>query len=203
MADTLQLVEGRVRQRPAFPANLQPPIRKVIDIDHFAAKANCQAFRLERQLHTTVVHYQLVRHLTLLTPTQDFIKILSGIEQTMKIFVASRELGKATVVVGDEAGQKRVCRLNRADAGESQLLHQTILQRMMSALDASLRLAGIDAQNLDVEFRQRPSELGHSIAADRVLVRHPKDGMLVGVEGDGFTVTTKIGVCTENPIRVY
>src|SRR5260221_11446684 len=65
---------------------------------------------------------------------------------------------------------------------------------MMSALDTSLRLAGIGAQNLDVEFRQRPSELGHSIAADRVLVRHPKDGMLVGVEGDGFTVTTKIGL---------
>jgi hypothetical protein len=90
----------------------------------------------------------LVRHLTLLAPAQDFIQILQGVEQSVEIFVASRELGKATVVVGDEAGQKRVCRLDRADAGESQLLHQTILQRMMSALDASLRLAGIGAQNL-------------------------------------------------------
>jgi hypothetical protein len=89
----------------------------------------------------------LVRHLTLLAPAQDFIQILQGVEQSVEIFVASRELGKATVVVGDEAGQKRVCRLDRADAGESQLLHQTILQRMMSALDASLRLAGIGAQN--------------------------------------------------------
>jgi hypothetical protein len=33
-----------------------------------------------------------------------------------------------------------------------QLLHQTILQRIMSALDAPLRLAGIGAQNLDVEL---------------------------------------------------
>ena len=89
-----------------------------------------------------------MRHLTLLAPAQDFIQILQGVEQSVEIFVASRELGKATVVVGDEAGQKRVCRLDRADAGESQLLHQTILQRMMSALDASLRLAGIGAQNL-------------------------------------------------------
>src|SRR5258707_3454833 len=54
MTDALQLVEGRIRQRPTFPANLQPPIRKVIDLDHFAAKANCQAFRLKRQLHATV-----------------------------------------------------------------------------------------------------------------------------------------------------
>src|SRR6476661_7880107 len=63
---------------------------------------------------------------------------------------------------------------------------------MVRALDATLRLAGIGTQNLDVKFRQRPSELGHSIAAGCLLVRHPKDGMLVGVEGDGFTVATKI-----------
>src|SRR5258707_1152322 len=54
MTNALQLVEGRIRQRPAFPANLQPPIRKVIDLDHFAAKANCQTFGLKRQLHATV-----------------------------------------------------------------------------------------------------------------------------------------------------
>jgi hypothetical protein len=35
----------------------------------------------------------------------------------------------------------------------------------MSALDASLGLAGIGAQNLDVEFRQRPSELGILISS--------------------------------------
>jgi hypothetical protein len=106
MTDSLQFVEGRVRQRSTFPANFQPPIRKVIDVDHFAAKANCQAFRLKRQLHTTVVHHQLVRYLTLLAPAQDFIQILPGVEQTMEVFVLSRELGKATVVVGDKAGQK-------------------------------------------------------------------------------------------------
>src|SRR6202035_3209331 len=93
------LVEGGVRQRLAFPANLQSPIRKVIDIDHFATEANRYTFRLKRQLHTTVVHHQLVRHLTLLAPAQDFIQILPGIEQTVEIFVASWELGKATVVV--------------------------------------------------------------------------------------------------------
>ena len=60
MTDALQLVECGVRQRSAFPANLQPPIRKVIDIDHFATKANRYAFSLKRQLHTTVVHHQLV-----------------------------------------------------------------------------------------------------------------------------------------------
>jgi hypothetical protein len=36
MTDTLQLVEGGVRLRSVFPA----AIRKIIDIDHFAAKAS-------------------------------------------------------------------------------------------------------------------------------------------------------------------
>ena len=110
--------------------------------------------------------------------------------------------------MSDEARQERVCCIDRTDPGEPQFLHQAILKRMMRALDAALSLACIGAENLDVEFRQSPPELGHSITADRVLVRHPKDGMLVGVEGDRFTVATKIGlqrleigeraVCTEN-----
>jgi hypothetical protein len=63
-----------------------------------------------------------VRHLTLLTPTQNLIEILPRIDRTMKVLIAGRRLGKATIVVGDEVGQKRVCRLDRADAGESQFL---------------------------------------------------------------------------------
>jgi len=70
----------------------------------------------------------LVRHLTLLTPTQNLIKILPGIDRTMKVLIAGCGLGKATVVVSDEAGQERVCRLDRADAGKPQFLHQVILQ---------------------------------------------------------------------------
>jgi hypothetical protein len=131
MTDALQLVEGRVRQRPAFPANLQSSIRKVIDLDHFAAKANCQAFRLKRQLHATVVYHQLVRHLTLLTPTQNLIKILPGIDRTMKVLIAGCGLGKATVVVSDEAGQERVCRLDCASwASATSLPHQPRPGRM-------------------------------------------------------------------------
>jgi hypothetical protein len=60
MTNSLQLVEGGVSQRSAFPANLEPPVRKVIDIDHFATKAKRYAFRLEHQLHTIVVYHQLV-----------------------------------------------------------------------------------------------------------------------------------------------
>jgi hypothetical protein len=82
----------------------------------------------------------LVRHLTLLAPAQDFIQILPGIEQTVEIFVASRELGKATVVVGDEAGQKRICRLDRADACESRAVNLSLSSRASTSRRFSSRL---------------------------------------------------------------
>jgi hypothetical protein len=44
-----------------------------------------------------------VRHLTLLTPTQNQVETLPRIDRTMKILIAGRRLGKATVVIGDEA----------------------------------------------------------------------------------------------------
>ena len=44
-------------------------------------------------------------------------------------------------------------------------------KRRMSALDPPLGLAGVGTENLDVEFRQSPAELGHSVAACRVLLR--------------------------------
>ena len=40
VTDPLQLVESRIGQGPPLPANLQPTIRKVIDLDDFAAQAN-------------------------------------------------------------------------------------------------------------------------------------------------------------------
>jgi DNA-binding CsgD family transcriptional regulator len=57
----------------------------------------------------------LVRHLTLLTPTQNLIEIQPGIDRTMKVLIAGRWLGKAAAVVGDEVGQK-LCIAERGKA---------------------------------------------------------------------------------------
>jgi hypothetical protein len=54
----------------------------------------------------------------------------------VEIFVVRGRLGKPSVVASDEAGQESVCRIDRTDTGEPQLLHQAILQRMMCAFDA-------------------------------------------------------------------
>ena len=65
---------------------------------------------------------------------------------------------------------------------------QAVLQSEMGALDPAFRLAGIGTQNFDVELVQRPAEPGHSIASRHAGPRHPKDAMLVAIEGNRLAV---------------
>jgi hypothetical protein len=81
------------------------------------------------------------------------IDILMGIKLAMKVSISRRRLGKADAVMRDEAGQEGVCRVDRADAGKSQFLHQTILQRVMRTFYTALGLTGIGTENFNVEFR--------------------------------------------------
>ena len=64
------------------------------------------------------------------------------------------------------------------------LLDQTVLQRAESPLHTALGLRGIGADDVDVKRMQRPTKLGHAIAAGRILPVDPKDRELVGIEGD-------------------
>ena len=110
----------------------------------------------------------------------------------MQIPIPGGRSGELAVVALDKARQKRIGGLQIADAGQPQLLDQPVLQGRMRPLDPPLGLAGVGADDLDVELRQRAAELGHAIAAGRLLLADPEDGMLVGVEGDRLAVRLQI-----------
>src|SRR3984893_2482381 len=110
----------------------------------------------------------------------------------MQVPLARRRLGKTDIVSLHECRQKCVRRLNGADACQPQLLPQPGLQRMMSPFHAALGLAGIGAQNLDVELRQSTAELGHAVSAGGILPRYPKDRMLVGIERNRLAMALQI-----------
>lgn len=58
--------------------------------------------------------------------------------------------GKALVEALNEPWQEVVSGLDAADIGQTQLLYETILQRSVGSLNATLGLAGVSAQDLDV-----------------------------------------------------
>src|SRR6202171_5332150 len=100
----------------------------------------------------------------------------------MQVPLARRRLGETDIVGLNECRKKCVRSLNGADSCQPQLLHQPVLQRVMGPFHAALGLAGIGAQNLDVELRQGAPELGHAVTAGGILPRYPKDRMLVRME---------------------
>src|SRR3982750_3948530 len=110
----------------------------------------------------------------------------------MKIQSLGGRSGELAVVALNKARQERIGGLKIADARPPQLLDQPVLQGRMSPLDPSLRLAGVGAQDLDVEVRQGAAELGHAVASCRILLADPKARVLVGVEGDRFAVRLQI-----------
>src|ERR1700731_3847526 len=72
------------------------------------------------------------------------------------------------------------------------LLDQAILQGLVGALDAALRLRRVGAQNVDVERVQRAPELGHAVTLDRPGAIDPKDAVLVAVERDRLAMRLEI-----------
>src|SRR6266404_1060630 len=65
---------------------------------------------------------------------------------------------------------------------------------LMGPFHAALGLAGIGAQNLDVELRQSPTELRHAISAGGIFSRYPKDRMLVGIERNRLAMVLQIAL---------
>src|SRR5580693_1525027 len=110
----------------------------------------------------------------------------------MEVLGVVRLLAEAGVVIGQETRQQLVSGGDRADTLKAKLLDQAILQGLVGALDAALRLRCVGAQNVDVERVQRAPELGHAVTLDCPGAIDPKDAVLVAVEGDRLAVRLEI-----------
>src|SRR3984893_6118718 len=69
----------------------------------------------------------------------------------MEVLGVVRLLAEAGVVIGQKTRQQLVSGGDRADTLKAKLLDQAILQGLVGALDAALRLRCVGAQNVDVE----------------------------------------------------
>jgi len=102
----------------------------------------------------------------------------------VSVEVALRSAGKASVEGISEVSIEEVVRRDDvADALESQLLHESVLQRPVGALDAALGGCGVGAQDVDVQVLHGAPELRQARAA-MVLEIHSEDARLVAVERD-------------------
>ena len=137
-----------------------------VDLDPRAHEARShRAFR-ELQLQGPVGDAIVLADLPLLLNAQDLAEIdaRNGGEGGA---LAGRRNGEAGVVLRQmDVADESVGRLDRRDPGALQCLHQAILKRLEGALRAPARLGRKSADRLDAQLRQRPADLGRTIAVD-------------------------------------
>ena len=102
----------------------------------------------------------------------------------MQVIGLCRPHREPLIEAAHEAGQEGVPGVDAGHVLDAQFLHQPILQRRIGALDTALRLAGVRAEDLDVELRERTAELGHASTTLGVWPVHTEHGVLVRVEGN-------------------
>jgi len=93
-----------------------------------------------------------------------------------------------------EPGQEGVAGTHVRDAGKAQLPSPDNPAASVGSFYSSLGLAGVRAQDLDVQLRQCTAQLRHVRAALRIRPVHAKDGVLVGVESGRAAMRHKITV---------
>jgi hypothetical protein len=93
-----------------------------------------------------VVERQIHRQLPLLLPAEDLVERMIRSKRSMRVVRIGRRPSEARVVVISEGRQEVVARLDRGDAAEAKLLDETILQRQVRPLDASLGIFRVTKQ---------------------------------------------------------
>ena len=129
-------------------------------INSLASQRAAGPGRLEDDQHLVVMQRQRPGHSTPLTPDHRRLEILMQGERTVHISRVKRRLGKALIIPRHIARQERVGLGNGRNAFKPHRLDQTILQRAVGAFNPPLGLRRVGADDLDVEFLQRPPKMG-------------------------------------------
>ena len=117
--------------------------------------------------------------------------------------MGGRTVAKAFVESLDESREPCISSFDAADLSESQFLNQVVLQRTVGSFHATLRLAGVGAQDLDVQLCECTTELCHALPALRIAV-DAEHRVLIGVKGDWTAMRGQIAMqCFELAGRAF
>src|SRR5213592_3993710 len=133
--------------------------------DLLAGKRPRRLVRFEQEQNLVVLKREILGDRAFLLPGKNIVENAIAGERTMTVCNLRRLLAETRIVVGHERRKERIRRRDRRNAREPQFLDQTVLQRAESPLHTALGLAGIGADDVDIERMQRPTKLGHAIAA--------------------------------------
>ena len=153
VGDTLVFVENGVGQGDALPTDLEPTIRERKGVHVLADEIAGYVVDFEHVLFAFIHQRELLAEIARVAPAQHICQAIRfDIHSTVQVVGAGRGLGKLRVVFLYKAGKEGVAVFDASDPGKPQFFHEPILQRPVRAFHASLCLAGVGAQNLNVQL---------------------------------------------------
>ena len=163
VADSLILAEHAVGKHATFRSDFERAVRELVEIDVLATQTFRELAPLQDDLLPVIGHGELITHIALLTMAQDVVQSISlDVERPMQVLRLGSMQREPSVEALEEPGQEHVASVHVAYVLQSQLLYEPILQRAIRSLHAALGLAGVRADDLDVQFGQRTAELRHT-----------------------------------------
>lgn len=111
-----------------------------------------------------VLYDAIVSHRPLRLDAEDGVKVRSAY-RSMEVPPFLRGNGKPSVVPGKIGYEEPVCLPDGADACQSHLLDQSILECFEEPLDPSFRLGGMGMDQPDAKLLQSPAELTQRLSA--------------------------------------
>ena len=174
----LALPEDAIGQSLALVQQGHCAIEGLTDGDPCTAQAVSMALLGEMVFPVLELEAQVLGQGTGMVQAEDEVEFLLAVQH--RAMGVGRVLGwdgEVGVVVGDEARQEGIGRLDVGDAGQAQILNQAVLEGLIGPFDPPLGLGRVGVDGLDVEglegageLRQLALALGMVDAEDAVLV---------------------------------
>jgi len=159
-----------------------------VDLDGGSGKTKASGLRMDLQPLAVPLHDVVLADDALVSEAADAFEIFRS--RAPGLLCLARRVGKAAIVVGDEASQDQVGGSQVTSAGQAKLAGEAILQHAPEALDAAFGLRALCSDEGDAELLQSATELSGLALAGELFVDGPvlvvarEDAAAIAVEGD-------------------
>lgn len=170
-------------------------VKSVADLYFGTGKAVAAGLRMDLQAPAIPLHDIVVADDAFVGEAADAFQILGS--WAPGFFRLARRASELAIVVGDEAAQHGIGRVDVESLSQTKLTGQAILQHTPEALDAAFGLRALGGDEGDAKLLESPAKLSGLALAGELFIERPvivvanEDAAAIAVEGDGNTAVVQ------------
>ena len=164
-------------------------VERLMDLNFRSSEAEAARLRVNLQPAAVPLHDVVVADDAFVGEAADAFEIAGG--RAPGLFGLAGSASEAAVVVGDEAGQDAIGRVDVASSRQTEFAGEAVLEHAPEAFDAAFGLRALGGDEGDAELFKSATELSGVALAGELFVERPvivvagEDAAAIAVEGDG------------------